>query len=64
MTGIAPPLLADASDLSSLRAYGASSAAAGPGSLGLSLKNAPLSKVDRGPRDNWPNVGIIGFPDN
>ena len=64
MTGIAPPLLADASDLSSLRANGASSAAAGPGSLGLSLKNAPLSKVDREPHDNGPNVGTIRFADD
>jgi hypothetical protein len=64
MTGIAPPLLADASDLSSLRAKGASSAAAGPGSLGLSLKNAPLSKADHGPPDSGPNVGTIGFADN
>jgi hypothetical protein len=39
-------------------------ATAGRGSLGLSLKNAPLSKVDRGPHDNGPNVGIIGFADN
>jgi len=64
MTGIAPPLLADASDLSSLRANGASSAAAGPGSLGLSLKNAPLSKVDREPHDKGTNVGTIGFADD
>jgi hypothetical protein len=64
MTGIARPLLADASDLSALRAKGASSAAAGPGSLGLSLKNAALSKVDHGPHDNGPNVGTIGFADN
>jgi hypothetical protein len=40
------------------------SAATGPGSLGPSLKNAPLSKVDHGPHDCAPNLGIIGFADN